>query len=143
MHPIEMLLRAVNDGHLLGPETFADIASEEILAKRDSPEFEREWLRLFDQLKDTILNQDQVATLKRLRETAFKAAFRYTADADLSGYVSDDFELIAKGVTAGKEDNFLNTLLESYSIGRIPDEGGLSAERSIPSLLNDLASRER
>ena len=85
MHPIEMLLRAVNDGRLLGADTFDGIASEEILAKRDSPEFEREWLRLFEKVKDTNLNQEQHAALRQLRGSAFKAAFRYTADTDLSG----------------------------------------------------------
>jgi hypothetical protein len=80
MNSIELLLRAIQNGILLGPNTFEDLEAEEVLSGRDDPMFEDEWLRLYEEVKDTSLTEDEARRLDALREAAFKTAFKYCSD---------------------------------------------------------------
>jgi hypothetical protein len=140
MNGSDILLRAIQNGVLLGLNTFEDLEPVEVLSGRDDPAFEREWLRLFEQVKDTSLSEDATHSLKALRKTAFKAAFKHSSDPDLSAYVSDDFEVMAKGIASHPGESFLAALIEAYSAGRIPHGIITHSGRSLQSLLDALQS---
>ena len=59
------------------------------------------------------LSADQIATIELIREAAYKAVFNRTGNPDLAACVSDDFELMAKGICSALDDAFLNGLLEA------------------------------
>jgi hypothetical protein len=140
MNSIELLLRAIQNGILLGPNTFEDLEAEEVLSGRDDPMFEDEWLRLYEEVKDTSLTEDEARRLDALREAAFKTAFKYCSDPDLSAYISDDFEVMARGVASHPEESFLAALIEAYSAGRIPHGIITHSGRPLQSLLDALQS---
>jgi len=142
MNGTGILLHSIQNGILLGPTTFAGIEIDEVLSGRDDPAFEREWLQLFEQVKDTNLTEGETRDLNHLREAAFKAAFKHSSDPDLSGYISDDFEVIAKGAASNREDDFLTALLESYAAGTIPHHRIAGPRSSLRSLLESLRQHQ-
>lgn len=100
---------------------FGKMSEEEIaemLDNRDREEFEGEWLRVFHKLEDQ--NDFNSATITKIRETAFKKTFEITKNGELAGYVADDFELIAKSLQSGFDDEWLNSLFLSYLQGIFP-----------------------
>ena len=124
MNGIEILLKAVDDGALLGPNTFANLEPEdvdEILNARDRPAFEVEWLRAAEQMDAVNLSETEAAGLLHLREKTFRTTDRAFSDvSEASGYISDDFELIGKAIAGHRENEFLAGLLEGYLKGQIP-----------------------
>jgi hypothetical protein len=75
---------------------------------------------VYKQVKDADLSESEAVDLLRLQEKAFRTSYKYCPEPDLSGEISDDFELIGKGFVAHCEDEFLAGLLESYIKGQIP-----------------------
>jgi hypothetical protein len=100
---------------------FAELSEEEIiemLDSRDSEEFEGEWLRVFHVLEDQADFSD--SEIEKIREIAFKKTFEATNNSELAGYAADDFELIAKSLLIGYNDEWLNSLFLSYLQGVFP-----------------------
>lgn len=141
MSSTEVLLRAIQNGILLGESTFEDLDADWILSGRDEPDFEREWLRLFECLKDVTFDADENQKINQLRDAAFKATFKNCSNPDLAGYVSDDFEVIAKGVAREPEDAFLAKLLETYVAHSIPCGTLRPSEMNLRLLLDTIAQR--
>lgn len=141
MSSTDVLLRAIQNGILLGRSTFEDIDADEVLSGRDEPDFDSEWVRLFEQLKDITLDDDETRKINQLREVAFKATFKSCSDPDLSGYVSDDFEVIAIGAFSELEDAFLSALLEAYAGDSIPHGTLPPSELELSSLINAIEQR--
>ena len=141
MSDIETLLQSVRREVILNANTFEDAVSEEVVSRRDQPEFEGEWLRIFDELKDVSLSTEQSTVAEHIREAAYKAVFKHTGNPDLSGYVSDDFEIIAKGVCSGTDRVFLNGLLEAYTENTIPGPTIPWSRKSLTSLVDQLRER--
>ncbi len=141
MSDIETLLQSVRREVILNANTFEDAVSEEVVSRRDQPEFEGEWLRIFDELKDVSLCTEQSTVAEHIREAAYKAVFKHTGNPDLSGYVSDDFEIIAKGVCSGTDRVFLNGLLEAYTENTIPGPTIPWSRKSLTSLVDQLRER--
>jgi hypothetical protein len=142
MNTVEILLRAIQERVLLGPDTFENEKLEAALSGRDAPAFELKWLQLFERVKDIDLAEDEAAGLDQLRESAFRTTFKHSADPELSSYISNDFEVIAKGIIRGQEDAFLNAMLEAYASGRIPHGALLSSTTSARSLMDLLHRRK-
>jgi hypothetical protein len=138
MNGIEILLQAIRNDALLGPSTFANAQANKALSGRDDPVFEHRWLRLFDELKDTHTTEIEMNNLEQLREAAFKAAFKYCGNSDLSGYISDDFELISKGYANHHPDDFLAALLKAYLRDKIPHGVVADSGTSLKSLFDEL-----
>ena len=135
MTEIETLLQAIQHGLLLSPETFAGLDLEAVLSGRDQTEFENKWLELFNKLQDTPLTAQEASVIDRIREVAYKAAFESVSDPELSGYVSDDFEVIAKGVASRCQNEFLNGLLKAYVEGKVPGGGAVSSQVPISAMM--------
>lgn len=140
MSDIEVLLKCIERGHLLGP-SFNGIDTEVALSNRDEPQFESEWLRLFEAVENVQLSAQQMATIDRLREGAFNAMFDLSGNSDLSGYVSDDFEVIGKGVASRQSDYFLSGLLKAYVDGTLPGGINVGSEQSTDTLIHELRQK--
>lgn len=100
---------------------FGKMSEEEIAAmldSRDREDFEGEWLRVFNELEDQADFQD--ANIEKIREAAYKKSFEATNHSELAAYVADDFELIAKSLEIGYNDEWLNSLFLSYLQGVFP-----------------------
>lgn len=100
---------------------FGKMSEEEIAAmldSRDSENFEGEWLRVFHELEDQADFQN--AAIEEIREIAYKKSFEATKHSELAAYAADDFELIAKSLQIGYNDEWLNSLFLSYLHGVFP-----------------------
>jgi len=131
---IERIAAAIERGALpgagfpgLGDESELDRA----LDARDEAAFEKAWLETFATLETTVpLSQLPVrdrAAVDHIRELAYKAAFRATGSSDLAGYVSDDFDLIARAALTAFESPWLASVLRAYKGGHFPGPSTLSA----------------
>jgi len=103
---------------IFGPGGPVDL--ERLLTGRDGPAFERNWLRVDDQLT-AALGQPEPADVTEVRKVAYLRAYELTREPELAAAVSDDFGLIAGALAVGLDDDpWLNGLVASYMAGRFP-----------------------
>ena len=93
----------------------------EYLDERGSEAFETQWMQAFEAIQqleeETTLD---TATIDEIRKAAFLKAFDVTGNGELAGYVSDDFELIAKGLHFEYSSEFLASMYHHYKEGQLP-----------------------
>ena len=121
---VENLLTLIRKGKLLGPATFDGLNIDSCLDIRDQPPFDPQWMQVNEQIEAMAaadpIDEQTVAQISSVAEAAFKTTFKLSASSDLAGYISDDFELIAKALSLGFEHEWLNALLQSYCKGQFP-----------------------
>ena len=102
-------------------EEWLEEALEEYMDQRDSEAFETQWMQAFEAIQrleqETTLD---TATIDEIRKTVFLKAFDVTGSGELAGYVSDDFELIAKGLHFEYPSDFLASMYHRYKEGALP-----------------------
>jgi hypothetical protein len=143
---IERLAAAIERGALPGagfPRLGNESELNRALDARDEAAFERAWLEAFDTLEATApLSQLPVrdrADVDRIRELAYKAAFRAIGSSDLAGYVSDDFDLLARAALTAYENPWLARVLRAYEGGHFPGPATLPAvQESLSGLVSGL-----
>jgi hypothetical protein len=96
-----------------------------LMEARDRPRFERDWLRVFDQLREVRERQGNHqralgAALDGVAERGFERTLALTGDDDLAAQVSDDLLLIGDALLRGFEDPWLNALWLAYREARFP-----------------------
>lgn len=114
-----LLIAKIDSGTLLSPATF-DVDIDEALDQRDQPDFDTEWMRVNNAIQSLDIPSEGKPPLDRLREIAFKKTFRTTGNAELAGYVSDDFGLLGAGLLVGLDDDWLNAMWAEYRNERFP-----------------------
>lgn len=137
MNP-EVLLGLMDREKVLAKETFRGLAIDAALEARDASPFDREWMRVFRLLESHAIEAESGSAVERIRERAFKLCFAATENPELSGYVSDDFDLLARALSVGVEDEWLTSLFSEYLEGRFPT-GTL---RRSPRSMADLVRRQ-
>lgn len=91
------------------------------LDARDEADFDERWMAEFHRLSQTAFPEEVNQLIDRLRELAFKGAYRTVQDADAAARVSDDVELIAKSLALGEEESWPTAFLwASYRRGEFP-----------------------
>ncbi len=115
---LQNLKELLENGQIIHFGKMSDEEIAEMLDSRDQEDFEGEWLRVFHELEDQAEFQD--SDIEKIREIAFKKTFEATNNDEFSGYVADDFELIAKSLQIGFDDEWLNALFLSYLQGIFP-----------------------
>jgi len=60
------------------------------------------------------------ALVTDVRRESFLAVSRATSQHEIAGYVSDDFDILARGQLLGIEDAFLEFLWDAYHRNEIP-----------------------
>ena len=87
MSPIHSLQKAIKDGVLLGPNTFAGFTNhsiDKLLDERDTPACEPPWVQLYERLKDIKLDAAETRDLTEMEKTAFLTTYHYCPHGDLS-----------------------------------------------------------
>jgi hypothetical protein len=115
---LDMLYDDIAQGNLVHKDMFRSKDLELFLDERDDSNFDDEWIRVFNkinelEMKNTI-KSDLKNSIDRIREVSFKKAYEFTNNADLAGYVSDDMELIAKGILLEYQDKWLAAVYNLY-----------------------------
>jgi hypothetical protein len=122
---LEMILSRIADGSLLPDGYYSELARDSALDARDSNQsFVSAWAathRLIEEAWATSpLAAGQRDLAERVRHAAFLAVSRATSQHEIASYVSDDLELIARGIALGLSDPLLERLRESYERGQFP-----------------------
>jgi hypothetical protein len=114
------LKSAILDGEFLSKACFYDLDLDAIFDGRDDSYFDAIWVKSFKCMEPLPISSQDKQQVDKIRELAFKSTYKYTGDPDLSAYVSDDFELIAKAFLLDLSDPFVNALWLSYRNNIIP-----------------------
>ena len=112
--------RALN---LLEKTDFSGDKADDLLDMRESDPFDSDWMRCYSAVQDTEVEaelQKVNVSIDDLREWAYKRAHGISGNAEIAGYVADDFELIARALQAGWNDEWLAALWQEYRAGRFP-----------------------
>ncbi|MBR3823615.1 MAG: hypothetical protein IKJ39_00285 [Lachnospiraceae bacterium] len=103
---------------------FGTLDIDEILDNRDAKVFDAEWIRVYE-VVEAIKNNENYSEVEKqnntkIRERVFLMIYEYTKDADLAGYISDDFGLIADAKLLGYNDVWLDKMVSCYENSIIP-----------------------
>lgn len=101
-------------------DSMKNIDLDELLDLRDVEVFESEWIRVYDNLAEVVLETNQKKEVDEIRKLSFIKAYNMFESSDIAACISDDFELICKAYISGYEDNWLNSLIMSYVRGEFP-----------------------
>lgn len=110
---VHQLTALIESGQFL--VSVEDAQIDLLLDARDGASFESNWVRV-----SKAAPHADSSVVDSLREAAFKRAFDVTQHAELAGYVSDDFGLLAQFVFAGDSDPWLVALFQGYVAGQLP-----------------------
>lgn len=93
---------------------FFDFDHDIALEMRDMDSFDSEWMRVHRELNETTIIAAQLELLTDISKTAFLSTIGATKNSDLAAYISDDFELLGRGLIADAADPWLNGLWVTY-----------------------------
>ncbi len=94
---------------------------ENAVEARYGESFEGCWMKHWESVSKMPLTEATKSAMDKLREAAFKAAFRATGSSEIAGLVSDDFELLVRYDVGGfGADPWITGLAESYLQGFFP-----------------------
>ncbi|PWV98710.1 hypothetical protein [Mangrovibacter plantisponsor] len=95
--------------------------ADNALDLRDEPEFDDQWMAVFNALESKTFKADDISFIDMLREKAFKQSFKVIKNSEISSRISDDIEVIAKSFISGDNNNWAVTYLWiSYKNKKFP-----------------------
>ena len=103
---LESILSRIADGSLLPSGYYSDLARDSALDARDSDQsFVASWAATHEQIQKAWaicpITARQHDLIEHIRHAAFLAVSRATSQHEIASYVSDDLDLIARGVALG------------------------------------------
>lgn len=93
---------------------------DELLDLREEDTFDSKWMNIFSKIQKAEFTEEIQQYINQIREVAFMKTYQITNSSDISAYVSDDFELIAKCYVIGIDDTWMNGFILSYANGKFP-----------------------
>jgi hypothetical protein len=138
---LESLLLTLERRALLFPEFF-DFDHDNALDERDADPFDSRWMKVHRELKDIPISTEQKELLTQIRREAFLATMEATKNSDLAGYVSDDFDLLCRGIIAGSTDPWLNGVWVAYCTDEFPSGAVKDRSGNLRSLFSDTLFEE-
>jgi hypothetical protein len=122
---LEMILSRIADGSLLPDGYYSELARDSALDARDPDRlFVSAWAAAHERVEEAWATSPLAARqhdlAERIRQAAFLAVSRTASQHEIASYVSDDLDLIARGVALGLSDPLLEWLWESYDRGQFP-----------------------
>ncbi len=142
MNNLEELKSLLTESKMLNFTEFDSEKIDAMLDSRDSSEFEEDWLKVFQKLENRPFDAKDLKTVKNIREIAYKKTYNSTNHSELSAYVADDFEMIAKSLLADLNDEWLNALFLSYLLGLFP-HSKIAPKRSGLELILETVSLQK
>ncbi|PSU86585.1 hypothetical protein C0W35_22190 [Photobacterium kishitanii] len=110
------------------------------LDERDKKPFDSNWVSCYEEIDSKLITHEELKLVNALRKIIFLKCYKENTSeesGELSEYVSDDFELIAKAIITRSENHWVSSLLNEYKKGNFP-RGDL---KSIPIKINDLLNK--
>lgn len=98
---------------------YEELHIDDFLDQRDSAPFDSEWVRVYHVLEE-LKKGKTVADTREIEKKAYITVYEKTENAELAGYISDDFGLIADSKRLNYSDEWLDKLISCYENARIP-----------------------
>jgi hypothetical protein len=96
------------------------IVLEQIGDQHDEPNFERDWMNIYDffkeQKKTMSLPKSIEKQITKIGELAFQKSYSITGNPDIAACVSDDFDLIATQSCIGNKHKLIGLLHAQYKL---------------------------
>lgn len=105
--------------HKLKNINYEELDIDELLDKRDSDPFDREWIRVFQAIEE-LKKGKAVADTREIEKKAYLMVYEKSRSDELAGYISDDFGLIADSKALNYSDEWLDKLISYYEKSVIP-----------------------
>ncbi|WP_257153537.1 hypothetical protein [Pseudomonas sp. ICMP 561] len=93
---------------------------DSMLDARDEAGFDEQWTQHRLIVQSTPLTGEVIENITLLREWVFKNVFSVSDNAELAGYVSDDFGLIAYHLESNTDSAWVTGLLDAYVHNQFP-----------------------
>jgi len=123
---LKLIIEYIQNGAILSSIMFDSLDFEIALNERDCQDFEKYWMKSFNAIqkveKNRPISDEDSDLINFIRELAYKQTYFITEYPDLCGYVSDDFEIIAKALSLKLDDPWINALWSSYKSGVFPSK---------------------
>lgn len=120
---MEDAIEKIDNDDFWNAEYLQSIDIDELLDSRDDSNFDDEWVRVNEEIKNSSIETNIIDTINKVREKVFMKIYDFTEDSDVAAEVSDDFGLICRAYAINFEDKWLSGLVEAYLEKRIP--GGI------------------
>lgn len=114
------IIKKIEKNGTLSRNSFHKRDINTLLDLREEAEFDTEWMRVYNMLKQKEVNDIYKDDINTICEKAYLAAYELSNSSDIAGYISDDFELISKAYIVGLNDEWLNALIRSYTEDEFP-----------------------
>lgn len=134
MRIIAFLFKFINSDAFLEKIESNELEYEKILLERESDPFDTDWMNSFEAVEALGLDvsSEMKEKINQIRKQSYLRCYGITKNADLSGYVSDDFELICNG---GDCNSWVRGLFEIYLSGAIPSGKVENSRKNLEELL--------
>jgi len=108
----------------IGRIDFTQIDLDKALDNRDLPEFDDEWVRVFEELetikKEEGFSEENKKISDNIREKVYLKVYGMTQDDDIAAYISDDFGLICDSELLNYKDELLEKFIKCYHNSQFP-----------------------
>lgn len=111
---IEKIVRQIKDFD------YQSIDADEFLDKRDSKEFESEWLNVYNQIDRNAIPDDIRKKSDELRKEVFLSIDELSGSGELAEYISDDIELLIFADYLKISGSWFEKFIETYEKGELP-----------------------
>ena len=101
---------------------FYNIDVDNYLDQRDIPPFDTEWISAYESVKEvrSKLDNAELNNLNELREKVYKLVYQFSQHPELSGYISDDFEIICLNKFSDNKNSWILNIFDSYKKNSLP-----------------------
>ncbi|ATP40345.1 hypothetical protein CSE16_09955 [Solibacillus sp. R5-41] len=103
---------------------FSDMDFDKVLDMRDSSVFDKEWVRVWNELealkkkKEALDGEENLS--ESVRKEVYLELYNLTQNEEIAAYGSDDFGLIYESEIWGLSDEWLSKLVKCYQNARFP-----------------------
>lgn len=117
---LTLLLEKINEGKIISSEMFNKIDIDALLDLRDEPEFDAEWMRVFNQIEELSYSEADKQIIDNIRKESYIKAYQASNSSEIASCVSDDFDLIARAYVLSINDCWLNSVMLIYASNIFP-----------------------
>lgn len=115
------IFTGIHEENLFDSDYIKNLDIDEFLELReDSEDFEANWMRVYNELQKSELDETVKLEIDKIREGVFRLIYQFSGDGELAGEVSDDFEIMCKAYSLSFEDSWLAIMANTYSKKIIP-----------------------
>ena len=139
---LDKLIQKIKDKKIINEKMFEGKDIDALLDSRDEEIFDTQWTNVSAKVEGIGFTPEVSEKLQELAKESFLVTnYSLGTQAEISGYISDDFELIWKCFMLEIDEPWLNSLIMSYAKGIFPTGKltitNVTLTQAIDSLINN------